>query len=126
MDRNQRGVVLVQVVWILAGLFVVAAAGWHMLSQVRTSNTQFTTRATTSTNTPEATLPKGAGLALRCCRLKWLTGSAGERPEGRRCPAGRGRTRRPKVGNKFRNKTVPNTVKNRSTVRKEMQEKPTA
>lgn len=31
----------------------------------------------------------------------------------------------PRRGNKFRNKTLPNTVENRSRSRKEMQEKPT-
>jgi hypothetical protein len=43
MMRNQRGIVFVQVVWIVAGLCVTAAAAWHVLSQVRASTTQFAT-----------------------------------------------------------------------------------
>jgi hypothetical protein len=40
---RQKGIVLVQVVWILAGLTVSAAAAWHVLAQVRSSDTEFTT-----------------------------------------------------------------------------------
>jgi hypothetical protein len=43
VNQKQRGIVLIQLVWIVAGLFVAAAAGWHILSQIRTSNTQFNT-----------------------------------------------------------------------------------
>jgi hypothetical protein len=43
VSHKQRGIVLVQIVWIIAGLVVAAAAGWHMLAQLRTSQTQFET-----------------------------------------------------------------------------------
>lgn len=43
MNRRQRGIALVQVVWILAGFSVLGAAAWHVLAQVRSPDTQFTT-----------------------------------------------------------------------------------
>ena len=43
MNQKQGGVVLIQVVWIVAGFFVIAAAAWHLGSQARSSDTQFTT-----------------------------------------------------------------------------------
>jgi hypothetical protein len=43
MNNKQRGIVLVQIVWIVAGLCVTLAAGWHMLSQIHSSNPQFAT-----------------------------------------------------------------------------------
>jgi len=44
MMENRRGLgVLVQVVWILAGLVVVAAATYHLVSHVRESKFAFTT-----------------------------------------------------------------------------------
>jgi hypothetical protein len=43
MTSNQRGIGLVQVVWLLAGLLAIAALGWHLVRQVRRSAIQFTT-----------------------------------------------------------------------------------
>jgi hypothetical protein len=44
MTEDRRGLgVLLQVVWILAGLVVVAAATYHLVSQVRESRFAFTT-----------------------------------------------------------------------------------
>jgi hypothetical protein len=44
MTEDRRGLgVLLQVVWILAGLVVVAAATYHLVSQVRESKLAFTT-----------------------------------------------------------------------------------
>jgi hypothetical protein len=44
MTENRRGLgVLLQVVWILAGLVVVAAAAYHLVSHVRESKFAFTT-----------------------------------------------------------------------------------
>lgn len=43
MKSNQRGIVVVQVVWIAAGLFVLAAAAWHLVGHGRDSSIQFTT-----------------------------------------------------------------------------------
>jgi hypothetical protein len=40
---RHKGIVLVQIVWIVVGLAVLAAAAWHLLAQVRSSDTQFTT-----------------------------------------------------------------------------------
>ena len=44
MTENRRGLgMLVQVVWILAGILVVAAATYHLVSHVRESKFAFTT-----------------------------------------------------------------------------------
>jgi len=44
MTENRRGLaVLVQVVWIVAGLLVVAAATYHLVSHVQESKFSFTT-----------------------------------------------------------------------------------
>jgi hypothetical protein len=43
MTKNQRGIGLVQVVWILAGLLVIVAAGWHIVRHIRSSDVEFTT-----------------------------------------------------------------------------------
>jgi len=43
MTNNQRGIGLVQAVWILAGLLVIVAAAWHIARHMRSSATQFTT-----------------------------------------------------------------------------------
>jgi hypothetical protein len=43
MTSNQRGIGVVQVVWLLAGLLVIAAVGWHVVRHVRGSAIQFTT-----------------------------------------------------------------------------------
>jgi len=40
---NERGVGLVQVVWILAGLLVAVAAGFHVFHSIRGSSIQFST-----------------------------------------------------------------------------------
>ncbi len=41
--NKQRGMALLQVVWILAGLFVIAAAALHIAYEVRSSAPTFTT-----------------------------------------------------------------------------------
>jgi hypothetical protein len=41
--NRQRGMAVVQVVWILAGLFVIAAAASHIVYEVRKSAPAFTT-----------------------------------------------------------------------------------
>ena len=43
MSHRQKGIVLVQVVWIVVGLSALATAAWHVLGQVRNSDTKFTT-----------------------------------------------------------------------------------
>lgn len=43
MDNNQRGIAAVQVVWIIAGLLVIIAAGWHIVDHLRSSSVKFTT-----------------------------------------------------------------------------------
>lgn len=43
MTKTQRGFALVQVVWVLAGFVVIAAAVWHIIHSVRDSSLQFTT-----------------------------------------------------------------------------------
>ena len=43
MTNNQRGISLIQVVWILAGLLVILAAGWHIVRHIRGSSMAFTT-----------------------------------------------------------------------------------
>jgi hypothetical protein len=41
--RNQRGIASVQVAWIVAGLLVILAAGWHIATHFRSSAVQFST-----------------------------------------------------------------------------------
>lgn len=43
MRNEQRGIGLVQVVWVLAGFMVVVAAGFHIFYSMRSSSIQFTT-----------------------------------------------------------------------------------
>lgn len=43
MGNESRGIGLVQVVWILAGLLVLTAAGLHIFRSTRTSSVQFNT-----------------------------------------------------------------------------------
>jgi len=43
MTNNQRGVLPVQVVWIIAGVLVIIAAGWHIARNLSSSSIQFTT-----------------------------------------------------------------------------------
>lgn len=43
MNHKQKGIVLVQLVWIVAGLFVMAAAAWHVVPQIWGSETKFPT-----------------------------------------------------------------------------------
>jgi small nuclear ribonucleoprotein (snRNP)-like protein len=43
MTNHQRGIGLVQAVWIFAGLLVIVAAAWHIVRQIRGSATEFTT-----------------------------------------------------------------------------------
>ena len=40
---NQRGIAFIQVVWILAGLLVIVAAGWHIAGHLRSSSVEFST-----------------------------------------------------------------------------------
>jgi len=43
MSSNQRGVLPVQVVWIIAGVFVIIAAGWHIVRNLGSSSVEFAT-----------------------------------------------------------------------------------
>ena len=43
MVNNQRGSALVQAIWALAGLLVIAAATVHIVRELRASTTNFTT-----------------------------------------------------------------------------------
>ena len=43
MGNESRGIGLVQVVWILAGLLVAVAAGFHIFHSIRSSSIQFST-----------------------------------------------------------------------------------
>jgi hypothetical protein len=43
MNENQRGIALLQIIWILAGILVIAAVGWHLIGHFRSSSTQFPT-----------------------------------------------------------------------------------
>jgi hypothetical protein len=43
MTENQRGIGVVQIVWILAGLLVAAAAVYHVVNHVRESRVEFNT-----------------------------------------------------------------------------------
>ncbi len=43
MTKSQRGIALLQIIWILAGILVIAAAAWHLADHWRDSSTQFPT-----------------------------------------------------------------------------------
>ena len=43
MNPEQRGVTLVQAIWIFAGILVIAAAAWHVVGQVRSLFVEFPT-----------------------------------------------------------------------------------
>jgi hypothetical protein len=43
MTNNQRGVLPVQVVWIIAGVLVIIAAGWHIARNLSSSTVEFAT-----------------------------------------------------------------------------------
>jgi hypothetical protein len=43
MTKNQRGISVLQIVWILAGILVIAAAAWHLIGYSRDSSIQFPT-----------------------------------------------------------------------------------
>lgn len=43
MTPTQRGLGVVQVVWVLAGILVIVAAGWHVAAHFRSSAVQFST-----------------------------------------------------------------------------------
>jgi len=43
MTKTQRGVAPVQVIWVLAGIFVIAAVVWHIIITTRDSSLHFTT-----------------------------------------------------------------------------------
>ena len=42
-NKRQRGVAVVQIIWIVAGLLVIAAAAWHLAAESRSSTLQFAT-----------------------------------------------------------------------------------
>ena len=41
--KNARGFALLQLVWILAGITVIAAAAWHFVDRMRDRDVQFST-----------------------------------------------------------------------------------
>jgi hypothetical protein len=43
MKRTFRGFALLQLVWILAGTMVIAAAAWHFIDRLRDHDVQFST-----------------------------------------------------------------------------------
>jgi hypothetical protein len=43
MKRNARGFALLQLVWVLAGAMVIAAAAWHFVDRLRDHDVQFST-----------------------------------------------------------------------------------
>src|ERR1700741_1057634 len=43
MTSNQRGVLPVHLVWIVAGILVIAAASWQIARNLRSSSVEFTT-----------------------------------------------------------------------------------
>jgi hypothetical protein len=43
LTKGQRGVALVQIIWILAGILVIVAAGWQIAHHLRSSDVQFST-----------------------------------------------------------------------------------
>jgi hypothetical protein len=43
MTKNQRGIALLQIIWILAGILVVAAVAWRLADHWRGSSTRFLT-----------------------------------------------------------------------------------
>ena len=43
MTKDQRGVSVLQLVWTLAGVLVIVAAGWHILSHFRSHSVVFPT-----------------------------------------------------------------------------------
>ncbi len=43
MTKAQRGVALVQIIWVLAGILVIVAAVWHIIGSRRDSSVPFAT-----------------------------------------------------------------------------------
>lgn len=43
MTNNQRGILPVQMVWIVAGVLVIAAAAWQIMLNLRSSTVEFAT-----------------------------------------------------------------------------------
>ncbi len=43
MTKTQRGIALVQAIWVLAGILVIVAAVWHIVGHNRGSSVQFPT-----------------------------------------------------------------------------------
>ncbi len=43
MNKTQRGIALVQIIWVLAGILVIAAAVWHIIGNKRDASVQFPT-----------------------------------------------------------------------------------
>ena len=41
--KNERGIALLQAVWVLAGVLVILAAGWNIADHLRISSVKFTT-----------------------------------------------------------------------------------
>jgi hypothetical protein len=43
LDKKQSGLAIVQITWLLAGILVMAAAGWDMAGHMRNPDVQFST-----------------------------------------------------------------------------------
>ena len=43
MNQRQRGVVLVQLAWMVAGFFVITVAAWHLMDRLRGTSVEFPT-----------------------------------------------------------------------------------
>jgi hypothetical protein len=43
MTKDQRGLALVHIIWIIAGVLVIVAAAWHLAGQFRNTDVQFST-----------------------------------------------------------------------------------
>ncbi len=43
MTKDQRGISVLQIVWILAGILVITAAAWHLAGHWRNTSTEFPT-----------------------------------------------------------------------------------
>lgn len=43
MTKSQRGIALVQLIWVLAGILVIAAAAWYIIGNMRDPSIEFPT-----------------------------------------------------------------------------------
>jgi hypothetical protein len=41
--NNQRGIGLVQIIWVVAGFLAIATAGWHVVGNMRDASVRFST-----------------------------------------------------------------------------------